>query len=133
MAKKRIFAGSVGEPPEGTWSNCLVVDDRVYIAGMTSRSDEFDRIDGDNAFEQARIIFDKIKALVEAAGGSMADVVRVNVFLANINDRDQVWEARRMFFEGDFPVSTLLQVGALVHPDMLVEIEAEAILGAGAD
>lgn len=131
MTKKRIFSDAVGEPPEGTWSNCLVADRHVYIAGMTSRSDEFNTIVGANAYEQSRVIFDKIKALIEAAGGTMADIVKVNIFLADIDDRQQVWEARREYFEGDFPVSTLLEISKLVHPDMLVEIEAVGILGAG--
>ena len=98
---------------------------------MTSRSDEFNTIVGDNAYEQSKVIFDKIKALIEAAGGTMADIVKVNIFLADINDRQQVWEARREYFEGDFPVSTLLEISKLVHPDMLVEIEAVGMLGAG--
>ena len=131
MSKKRIYSDAVGEPPEGTWSNCLVIDRHVYIAGMTSRSDEFDTIVGDNAYEQSKVIFDKIKALIEAAGGTMADIVKVNIFLADVGDRQQVWEARREYFEGDFPVSTLLEISKLVHPDMLVEIEAVGILGAG--
>ncbi len=131
MTRTRIRADGVGEPPEGTWSNCLVVDRHVYIAGMTSRSSVFDRIDGPNAYEQAKIIFYKIKALIEAAGGGMTDIVKVNVFLTDINDRQQVWEARREFFEGDFPVSTLLEVSKLVHPDMKVEIEAVGVLGSG--
>jgi 2-iminobutanoate/2-iminopropanoate deaminase len=131
MTKKRIRDAAAGEPPEGTWSNCLVVDNHVYIAGMTSRSDEFNTIVGDNAYEQSKVIFDKIKALIEAAGGTMADIVKVNIFLADINDRQQVWEARREYFKGDFPVSTLLEISKLVHPDMLVEIEAVGMLGAG--
>ena len=130
MTKKRITAAGVGEPPEGTWSNCLVVGNHVYIAGMTARSDEFNRIVGDTAYDQAKTIFAKIKALIEAAGGTMADIVKVNVFLTDIDDRQQVWEARREFFTGDFPVSTLLEISKLVHPDMLVEIEAVGILGA---
>ena len=132
MSKQRIYADAAGEPPEGTWSNCLVVGRHVYIAGMTARSAEFDTIVGENAFEQSKVIFDKIKALIEAAGGSMADIVKVNIFLTDINDRQQVWEARREYFEGDFPVSTLLEVSKLVHPDMSVEIEAVGYLG-GAD
>ena len=130
MSKQRVYADAAGEPPEGTWSNCLVVDRHVYIAGMTARSSEFNTIVGDNAFEQSKVIFDKIKALIEAAGGSMADIVKVNIFLTDINDRQQVWEARREYFTGDFPVSTLLEVSKLVHPDMSVEIEAVGYLGA---
>jgi 2-iminobutanoate/2-iminopropanoate deaminase len=128
LSKKRIRAASVGEPPEGTWSNCLVVGRHVYIAGMTARSDEFNRIVGETAYDQAKVIFSKIEALIEAAGGSMADIVKVNVFLTDIGDREQVWKARREFFAGDFPVSTLLEISRLVHPDMLVEIEAVGYL-----
>lgn len=131
MTKKRIYADVAGEPPEGTWSNCLQIDKHVYIAGMTSRSDEFNRVVGENAYEQSKVIFDKIKALIESAGGTMADIVKVNIFLTDINDRQQVWEARREYFDGDFPVSTLLEISKLVHPDMLVEIEAVGVLGAG--
>ena len=126
MSKTRVYADAAGEPPEGTWSNCLVVERHVYIAGMTARSAEFNTIVGDNAYEQSKVIFDKIKSLIEAAGGTMADIVKVNIFLTDINDRQQVWEARREYFEGDFPVSTLLEVSKLVHPDMSVEIAAVA-------
>lgn len=133
MTKKRVRASGVGEPPEGTWSNCLVVGDHVYIAGMTSRSDEFDSILGNDAYEQAKVIFGKIKSLIGAAGGSMADIVKVNVFVTDIADRQKVWEARREFFEGDFPVSTLIEISGLAHPDMLVEIEAVGVLGAAGD
>ena len=131
MKKQRIKSDLAGEPPAGTWSNCLRIDRHVYIAGMTSRSEEFEKVIGDTAYEQAKIIFGKIKALIEAAGGSMADIVKVNIFLTDINDRRQVWEARREFFEGDFPVSTLLEISKLVEPDMKVEIEAVAIVGCG--
>ena len=129
MSRKRIRSPEVGEPPKGTWSNCLVVGPHVYIAGMTSRSNEFDTIVGDNAYDQSIVIFDKIKALIESAGGTMADIVKVNIFLTDVKDRQQVWEARREYFEGDFPVSTLLEISKLVHPDMCVEIEAVGYLG----
>ena len=131
MSMKRIRAAVAGEPPEGTWSNCLVVDRHVYIAGMTSRSGEFDTIVGKNAYEQSKVIFEKVKALIEAAGGTMAEIVKVNIFLTDINDRQQVWDARREYFDGDFPVSTLLEISKLVHPDMCVEIEAVGFLGSG--
>ena len=127
---KRIRAEGVSEPPDGTWSNCLVAGNQVYIAGMTSRDGTFDAILGADAYEQSKVIFGKIRALVEAAGGTMADVVKVNVFVTDIGDREQVWRARREYFTGDFPVSTLLEVSKLAHPGMLVEIEAIGVLGA---
>jgi enamine deaminase RidA (YjgF/YER057c/UK114 family) len=72
----------------------------------------------------------KIKHLLEAAGGHMDDVVKVNIFVTDITRREEVWKARREFFTGNFPVSTLVEVSALATPELLVEIEAVAILGA---
>ncbi len=129
---ERVHSDQVGEPPAETWSNCLRIDNQVFIAGMTARSAEFDSIDGAGVYAQAHIIFTKIKCLIEAAGGTMADIVKVNIFVTDIDQRQEVWRARREFFTGDFPVSTLVEVSALALPEMEVEVEAVAILGAGA-
>jgi enamine deaminase RidA (YjgF/YER057c/UK114 family) len=107
-----------------------VVGDQVFIAGMTARADDFETIRTAGAYEQARVIFGKIKALMEAAGGTIDDVVKLNIYLADINDREAVWQARREAFTGDFPVSSLLEVSRLVRPEMRVEIEAVGFLGA---
>ena len=128
---ERIHSDQVGEPPAETWSNCLRVGNQVFIAGMTARSAEFNSIDGAGAYSQARVIFTKIKCLIEAAGGTMADIVKVNIFVTDIDQRQEVWRARREFFAGNFPVSTLVEVSALALPEMEVEVEAVAILGAG--
>ncbi len=128
---ERIHSDQVGEPPAETWSNCLRIGSQVFIAGMTARGAEFEAIDGAGAYQQAGIIFTKIKHLIEAAGGTMADIVKVNIFVTDIGQRQEVWRARREFFTGDFPVSTLVEVSALALPEMEVEIEAVAVLGAG--
>lgn len=132
MKIRRVSAEAVVEPPPETWSNCLVVGDQVFIAGMTARAADFNSIEEASEFEQARIIFGKIKSLMEAAGGSMRDVVKVNIFVTNISRREEVWRARREFFSGNFPVSTLVEVSALALPEMNVEIEAIGFIGAGA-
>ena len=129
---ERIHSDQVGEPPAETWSNCLRVGNQVFIAGMTARGDAFETIDGAGVYDQARIIFTKIENLIEAAGGTMADIVKVNIFVTDIDQRQEVWRARREFFTGDFPVSTLVEVSALALPEMTVEVEAVAILGGGA-
>ena len=67
---ERVHSDQVGEPPAETWSNCLRIGNQVFIAGMTARSSEFDSIDGAGVYAQARIIFTKIKYLIEAAGGT---------------------------------------------------------------
>jgi 2-iminobutanoate/2-iminopropanoate deaminase len=127
----RVVSPLVAEPPEGTWSNCLVVNGIAYVAGMTAWGRDRTSVDAADEYEQARIIFGKIRALLEAAGGTMADVVKVTIFVTDISKREEVWRARREFFSGDFPASTLVQAAALAHPALKVEIEAVAHIGAG--
>ena len=129
--KRRVTSPNVAEPPPERWSNCLVVGDVCYVAGMTSRANDGKTIQGANAYEQAKVIFGKIKHMVEAAGGTMADVVKITIYCTNIRDNTEVWRARREFFTGDFPVSTLVGVKELGTPDTLVEIDAIAHLGCG--
>ena len=117
----RIRAPEVPEPADGRFSNCLLVDGIAYIAGMTSR-------EGDNVYAQAKNIFEKIKLLVERAGGTIADVVKITVYVVDIKKNTEVWRARREFFTGDFPASTLVEVRSLTK-DVLVEIETIAYLG----
>jgi 2-iminobutanoate/2-iminopropanoate deaminase len=122
----RVISPEVSEPPAGTWSNCLVVNGIAYLAGMTARGGaELDE------YAQAKAIFTKIRHLVEAAGGSMADIVKVTIFVTDITQREKVWQARREFFSDNFPASTLVQVAALADPSLKVEIEAVAHIGAG--
>lgn len=128
-AKQRKSSPHVPEPLPQTWSNCLVVGNQVFVAGMTARSGNT-VVGGDSMYEQSKAIFAKIKHLVEAAGGQMDDIVKVNIFVTDITRREEVWQARREYFTGDFPVSTLVEVRALAAPELLVEIEAVAILGA---
>ena len=123
----RVTSPEVPEPPAGTWSNGRVANGLAYIAGMTARGAE---ATGDE-YVQAKAIFGKIRRLVEAAGGTMADVVKVTIFVTDIARREQVWRARREFFAGNFPASTLVQVAALADPALKVEIEAVAHIGAG--
>src|SRR5512144_1299332 len=127
--KKRVSSPQVPEPPPGTWSNCVVVGNQVFIAGMVAR--DGDKVLGGNSmYEQARAVFAKIKHLMESAGGHMDDIVKVLIFVTDIKRREEVWKARREVFSGDFPASTLVEVSALAAPDLLVEVEATAILGA---
>src|SRR6476620_7986481 len=122
----RATSPSVPEPKAGTWSNCLVVGGVAYLAGMTARG----TADAADEYAQAKEIFGKIRHLVEAAGGSMADIVKVTIFVTDISQREKVWQARREFFTGNFPTSTLVQVAALADPSLKVEINAVAHIGA---
>lgn len=129
MPITRVIAPSVKEPPAGTWSNCLVVDGVCYIAGMTSRSASGEGVDGRDSYEQTKVIFGKIKALVEAAGGTMSDIVKVVIYVTDISTREGVWKGRKEFFTGNFPVSTLIEISRLADPRMFVEIDAVAHIG----
>jgi enamine deaminase RidA (YjgF/YER057c/UK114 family) len=132
MAIQRITSPAAPEPPPERWSNCLLVDGIAYVAGMVARGDDVKALAAMDEYEQAKVIFGKIKGLLEAAGGSMADVVKVIIYVTNIKNNVKVWAARREFFKGNFPVSTLVEVRALASPEILVEIEAIAHIGKGA-
>ena len=130
MTIQRISSPEVTEPAPGTWSNCLKVGDTVYVAGLTARDRNLQPAGGDQMLDpledQASLV-----VLVTAAGGTMRDVVKLNIYVTQIANRDQVWRARREFFEGAFPVATLVEVSALAQAAILVEIEAVAVLGHG--
>ena len=121
----RAISPEIPEPAPGTWSNCLVAGGIAYVAGMTASGGDLT-----DEYTQAKGIFTKIRHLVEAAGGSMADVVKITVFVVNIKNNTKVWAARREFFTGNFPASTLVQVAALADPSLKVEIDAVAHIGA---
>lgn len=131
MTIRRVTSPDVAEPPPERWSNCLVVDGVAYVSGMTARGGDPEALGRMDEYAQAKVIFGKIKSLVEAAGGAMSDVVKITVFLTRIAHNTKVWEARREFFTGDFPASTLVEVSALAAPEILVEIEAIAYIGKG--
>src|SRR6516225_6934529 len=113
MTIRRVTSPAAPEPPPERWSNCLVVDGVAYVSGMVARGDDVKELAGKDEYEQARIIFTKIKGLLEAAGGAMADVVKVTIYVTNIKNNTKVWKAR-------------------ASPEILVEIEAIAHLGKGA-
>jgi enamine deaminase RidA (YjgF/YER057c/UK114 family) len=128
MAKRiRVISPKVPEPPPQRWSNCLRVGDMLFVSGMVARVG--DRIEGADEYEQARLIFGKIRDLVEAAGGKVDDVVKVTIYVVNIRNNTKVWKARAEVFSGDFPASTLVEVRSLATPETLVEIEAIAVVG----
>jgi enamine deaminase RidA (YjgF/YER057c/UK114 family) len=129
MTIVQILSPEVAEPAPGMWSNCLKVGDTVYVSGLTAR-DKSQQPAGGSEYDQARLIFARMAALVEAAGGSLADVVKLNIYLTNIGNREGVWRARRESFSGVFPACTLVEVSALA-PGIDVEIEAVALLHQG--
>lgn len=128
--KERILSPQVAEAPPGMWSNCLKVGDSVYFSGLTARANDGTSIVGETSYEQAQYIFSKMKHLIEAAGGQMDDIVTLTVYVTDIKHNEGVWKARQEFFTGDFPACALVGVSQLAKPEILVEIQGQARLGA---
>jgi enamine deaminase RidA (YjgF/YER057c/UK114 family) len=130
MPRTKVDVPTVAEAEPGLWTNGIRAGDFLYISGQVARPFEGGKtLVGTNEYEQARHIFARIQRICEAAGGSMADVVKVTIFLVDITKNTEVWKARREFFSGDFPASTLVEVRSLAGKETLVEIEAVAYLG----
>ena len=112
------------------YSPAVRAGNTVYISGQVS-FDREDRIVGKGDIEaQTRQVFENMKAVLEAAGGSMDDVVRINVYLTDLANRPGFHRVREEYFDKDrLPASTLVIVKGLIDPDLLVEVEAVAVIG----
>ena len=126
--RKRIISPDVAEAAPGLWSNALLVEDTLYMSGFTSRANDGENILGNDEYEQAKVIFGKMKALCEAAGGTIDDVVTMTIYVTNMKNNHLVWKARREFFTGDFPACALIEIKGLAKPEILLEIQGEARL-----
>ena len=130
MPRTKVTIPNVAEAGPGLWSNCIRAGDLIFISGQVARPLEGGRtLVGSNEYEQTKQIFMRIKHICEGAGGSLDDVVKLTIFMVNIKSNTEVWRARREFFTGDFPASTLVEVRSLAGQETLVEIEAVAYLG----
>jgi enamine deaminase RidA (YjgF/YER057c/UK114 family) len=129
MKKKRIQSPAVTEPAPQVWSNCMTVGSTAYVSGLTARGTDGQTILGDGEYEQAKVIFKKIKDLLVSAGGAMDDIVKMTIYVTRMSGNAEVWRARKEFFSGDFPACTLVEVSALAKPEILLEIEAIAHIG----
>ena len=127
-ARKRISSPHVPEPPPGTFSRAIQVGDQLFVAGMTANSPT--GIQGaDSMYNQTRAVFTKIRHLVEAAGGTMNDIVKMTGFITDISRRDEYLRARQPFFTADPPASTLVEITALAAPGLIIEVEVMAVIG----
>jgi len=129
MPRTKVNVPDVAEAAPGLWSNGIRAGDFLYISGQVSRPLEGGPVAGTDEYEQAKRIFDRIARICAAAGGSLEDIVKMTIFMVNIGKNTEVWRARKEFFTGDFPTSTLVEVRSLAKPEVLVEIESVAWLG----
>lgn len=132
LKQQRFISPKVAEYPPGHWSNCIRVGDQVWLSGFTARANDLKAIHGvGSAYEQAKVIFGKIRDCLEAADATMADVVTMTIYVTDMADNKEIWRARQEFFSGDFPCSTLVQVASLANPEIKLEITAHAMAGSG--
>lgn len=134
LSMKTIRSPKVAEAPPQTWSNMKVANGYFHIAGMTGSGPKGEH-PGDDMYIQAKSIFQKFKDMLEAAGGKMNDIMSITVYVTNLDENTEVWRARREFFTGDFPCSTLIEVKRVgspkASPPLKVEINAAGVIGAG--
>jgi 2-iminobutanoate/2-iminopropanoate deaminase len=128
IVAQRIRHAGIAEPEPGLWSNCKRYGDQVFLSGLVALAGD-DVVGGADPFKQACHIFDCMRRYMEAAGGTIDDILKMTIFITDIRNRPMILEARRQFFTGDFPCSTLVAVSALIDPRLLVEIEAVGYVG----
>jgi 2-iminobutanoate/2-iminopropanoate deaminase len=106
------------------YTDAVRFGDILFVSGLTAHNSEGKLAEGADAAAQTRQIFLNLKLVLDAAGATMADVLKVTVFLTDINDRAAINPVRQEFFGAARPASTLIEVSRLALPEMKVEIEA---------
>jgi enamine deaminase RidA (YjgF/YER057c/UK114 family) len=121
-----------GGPWEGVvgYSRAVRVGDTVHVAGTTAIREGRVVAPGD-AYTQAKVALEIVVEALAECGASPSDVVRTRMFVTDIRDWESVGRAHGEVFADVRPASTMVQVTALIDPDLLVEIEAEAVVGSG--
>lgn len=125
--RQLISSGTIWESRAG-YSRAVRVGNLVHVAGTVAVDEQGELVGKGDLYAQAIFIFHKIGKALESAGASTQDVVRTRMYVTDISQWEAAARAHGEIFAEIRPATTMVEVRALIHPDYLIEIEAEAIL-----
>ncbi|HLG72795.1 MAG TPA: RidA family protein [Chloroflexota bacterium] len=129
---KRILSSPRLSKPVGVFSQATMASTpgrMIFVSGLTARDSTGKVVGVGDAGAQTRQVLENLKAILAEGGATLEDVVRVTVYIRNMADFKAIHEVRGQYFTANPPASTMVEVSRLVDEDMLIEIEATAVLG----